>query len=36
MRHSHARGRLGDTVEVVVDIERMHFFEPTTGTAIRD
>jgi multiple sugar transport system ATP-binding protein len=30
-----SRVRPGDTVEVVVDRERMHFFDPETGTAIR-
>jgi multiple sugar transport system ATP-binding protein len=27
--------RPGDEVEVVVDRERMHFFDPDTGQAIR-
>jgi multiple sugar transport system ATP-binding protein len=31
-----SRVRVGDTVEVVVDTERMHFFDPSTGVAIRD
>jgi multiple sugar transport system ATP-binding protein len=31
-----SRVRAGDEVEVVVDTERMHFFDPTTGAAIRD
>jgi multiple sugar transport system ATP-binding protein len=31
-----SRVRLGDEVEVVVDTERMHFFDPKTGLAIRD
>ncbi|GIF53696.1 multiple sugar transport system ATP-binding protein [Asanoa ferruginea] len=31
-----SRVRAGDEVEVVVDTERMHFFDPTTGEAIRD
>jgi arabinogalactan oligomer/maltooligosaccharide transport system substrate-binding protein len=31
-----SRVRLGDTVEVVVDTERIHFFDPQTGVAIRD
>jgi multiple sugar transport system ATP-binding protein len=30
-----SRVRLGDEVEVVVDTERMHFFDPDTGNAIR-
>ena len=30
-----ARVRVGDSIEVVVDTERMHFFDPTTGMAIR-
>jgi multiple sugar transport system ATP-binding protein len=30
-----SRVRVGDTVEVVVDTERIHFFDPTTGAAIR-
>ena len=31
-----SRVRIGDQVEVVVDTERMHFFDPETGLAIRD
>ena len=31
-----SRVRVGDQVEVVVDTERMHFFDPETGNAIRD
>jgi multiple sugar transport system ATP-binding protein len=31
-----SRVRIGDEVEVVVDTERMHFFDPDTGMAIRD
>jgi multiple sugar transport system ATP-binding protein len=31
-----SRVRAGDQVEVVVDTERMHFFDPETGNAIRD
>jgi multiple sugar transport system ATP-binding protein len=31
-----SRVRVGDRVEVVVDTERMHFFDPDTGAAIRD
>jgi multiple sugar transport system ATP-binding protein len=30
-----SRVRIGDEVEVVVDTERMHFFDPDTGAAIR-
>ena len=30
------RVRIGDQIEVVVDTERMHFFDPETGNAIRD
>jgi multiple sugar transport system ATP-binding protein len=30
-----SRVRVGDQVEVVVDTERMHFFDPDTGSAIR-
>jgi multiple sugar transport system ATP-binding protein len=30
-----SRVRIGDEVEVVVDTERMHFFDPDTGVAIR-
>ena len=30
-----SRVRIGDEVEVVVDTERMHFFDPGTGMAIR-
>ena len=30
-----SRVRIGDEVEVVVDTERMHFFDPETGAAIR-
>lgn len=31
-----SRVRAGDQVEVVVDTERMHFFDPETGDTIRD
>jgi multiple sugar transport system ATP-binding protein len=31
-----SRVRAGDQVEVVIDTERMHFFDPETGAAIRD
>ena len=31
-----SRVRAGDQVEVVIDTERMHFFDPETGNAIRD
>jgi ABC-type glycerol-3-phosphate transport system substrate-binding protein len=30
-----SRVRVGDQIEVVVDTERMHFFDPETGNAIR-
>jgi multiple sugar transport system ATP-binding protein len=30
-----SRVRAGDEVEVVVDTERMHFFDPQTGVAVR-
>jgi multiple sugar transport system ATP-binding protein len=30
-----SRVRIGDDIEVVVDTERMHFFDPDTGNAIR-
>jgi hypothetical protein len=30
-----SRVRIGDEVEVVVDTERMHLFDPGTGAAIR-
>jgi multiple sugar transport system ATP-binding protein len=30
-----SRVRIGDQIEVVVDTERMHFFDPETGAAIR-
>ncbi len=30
-----SRVRTGDEVEVVVDAERMHFFDPETGQTIR-
>jgi len=31
-----SRVKAGDQVEVVIDTERMHFFDPETGGAIRD
>jgi hypothetical protein len=31
-----SRVRAGDQVEVVVDTERMHLFDPETGNTIRD
>ena len=31
-----SRVKIGDQIEVVVDTERMHFFDPETGGAIRD
>jgi len=30
-----SRVRAGDGIEVVVDTERMHFFDPQTGVAVR-
>jgi multiple sugar transport system ATP-binding protein len=30
-----SRVKIGDTIEVVVDTERIHFFDPETGNAIR-
>jgi multiple sugar transport system ATP-binding protein len=30
-----SRVKVGDQIEVVVDTERMHFFDPGTGAAIR-
>jgi multiple sugar transport system ATP-binding protein len=30
-----SRVKIGDTIQVVVDTERMHFFDPETGDAIR-
>jgi hypothetical protein len=36
MRSEIAQVRSGDEVGTVVDTERMHFFDPVTGTAIRD
>jgi multiple sugar transport system ATP-binding protein len=30
-----SRVKVGDQIEVVVDTERMHFFDPETGLAIR-
>jgi multiple sugar transport system ATP-binding protein len=30
-----SRVKIGDQIEVVVDTERMHFFDPETGNAIR-
>jgi len=31
-----SRVRIGDSIRVVVDTERLHFFDPATGTAVRD
>jgi multiple sugar transport system ATP-binding protein len=31
-----SRVRPGDQIEVVIDRERMHFFDPETGNTIRD
>jgi multiple sugar transport system ATP-binding protein len=31
-----SRVRAGDQIEVVVDTERIHFFDPETGNAIRE
>ena len=30
-----SRVRIGDEIEVVVDTERLHFFDPETSEAIR-
>ena len=31
-----SRVRINDTIKVVVDTERLHFFDPATGLAVRD
>jgi multiple sugar transport system ATP-binding protein len=31
-----SRVRIGDQIRVVVDTERLHFFDPSTGLAVRD
>src|SRR6476660_7948378 len=31
-----SRVRIGDSIRVVVDTERLHFFDPSTGLAVRD
>ena len=31
-----SRVRPGDSVEIAIDQERLHFFDPATGLAIRD
>ena len=31
-----SRVKIGDKIRVVVDTERLHFFDPTTGIAVRD
>jgi multiple sugar transport system ATP-binding protein len=31
-----SRVRIGDSIRVVVDTERLHFFDPATGIAVRD
>jgi multiple sugar transport system ATP-binding protein len=31
-----SRVRINDTIKVVVDTERLHFFDPSTGLAVRD
>lgn len=30
-----SRVRMGDTIEIAVDVDRVHWFDPTTGEAIR-
>jgi multiple sugar transport system ATP-binding protein len=32
---ARSRARTGDKVDVAVDVERMYFFDPETGAAIR-
>ena len=31
-----SRVRRGDTIEIVIDTERVHWFDPQTSAAIRD
>ena len=31
-----SRVRIGEKIRVVVDTERLHFFDPTSGVAVRD
>ena len=33
---ARSRARAGERVELMVDLERIHFFDPDTGLAIRD